>query len=237
MKKSTFELENKLLNDGYDFIIGIDEAGRGPLAGPVVAAATITRNFQFPNLNFQKNVKCQMSNVKMFDLIRDSKTLSAKQREKLFDFIQEHFYVGIGICDHRTIDKVNILQASFLAMKAALSDLKSKIKNQKSKLQFKNQKEILDTRYKIPDTKYIVLVDGKHKIPNFSHKQKNIVSGDKLVKSISAASIAAKVTRDRIMLKMHKKYPHYGFRLKKHGPCRIHRKSFKPVEKLVKAKK
>jgi ribonuclease HII len=223
MIKSTFDLENKLRREGYDLVIGIDEAGRGPLAGPVVACAAALKNYESGIMNQEDE---------MIDLIRDSKTLSHKQREKLFDFIREHFYVGVGICDHQTIDRINILEASFLAMKKAVTELNRIINNEPG----------------IMEKKSIILLDGNKKIPNFSHEQRAIVSGDKLVKSISAASIIAKVTRDRIMLEMHEKYPEYNFAkhkgygtklhfemLQKYGPCEIHRRSFEPVEKLVKA--
>jgi len=241
MIKSTFDLENKLYNDGYEVIIGIDEAGRGPLAGPVVAGAATVRNFpachrltaqpmagrQFPISNFQTNSSDQNPNARILDLIRDSKTLSEKQREKIFDFIMENFYVGVGICDHKTVDRMNILEASFLAMKAALTDLL-----RKSKSEIRNPKQIRNS-------KFIILLDGNKKIPNFSMEQKAITGGDKYVKSISAASIIAKVTRDRMMHDYHKKYPDYGFDKHKgygtklhkktisiHGPCEIHRRSF-----------
>jgi ribonuclease HII len=218
MKESNFNLEKALIKQGYDFIIGIDEAGRGPLAGPVVACAAILKNYKSGIID-QEN--------KTADLIRDSKTLSHRQRENLFDFIHEHFYVGVGICDHKTIDRINILEATFLAMKAALSDLRGQIN-------YKNQR-------------HIIVVDGNKKISNLSLEQKAVPGGDKYVKSISAASIVAKVTRDRIMLEMHKKYPEYNFAqhkgygtkmhfkmLEENGPCEIHRKSFAPVKKLVK---
>jgi len=256
MKKSynlSFELERNLAQQGFDFVIGIDEAGRGPLAGPVVAAAAAlkseTRNpkSETPSSRAglatgQANSKSQDQKIflKNWDLIRDSKKLSAKQREKVFDFIHEHFYVGVGICDHKTIDRINILQATYLAMKKAIADLKSRMYKVLSS-KYKNKK------YIIPDTKYIILVDGNKKIPNLSLEQKAIVGGDKIVKSISAASIIAKVTRDRIMLEMHAKYPEYNFakhkgygtklhmeKLKKHGPCPIHRKSFHSVKILPK---
>lgn len=223
---STFDLENKLFSDGYDFVIGIDEAGRGPLAGPVVAVATTVRNDKFQILNFKSNPNDQISNDKNWGLIRDSKMLSEKQRENIFDFIHENFYVGVGICDHNTIDRINILEASFLAMKSALADLKKKIRYQ--------------------DVKHIIVVDGNKTIPNLSLEQKAIVGGDKIVKSISAASIIAKVTRDRIMQEMHGKYPEYNFAkhkgygtkahfemLHKHGPCEIHRKTFEPIKSLL----
>lgn len=245
MNKSNFNLEKKLLKKGYKIIIGIDEAGRGPLAGPVVAAAVILKNMCHSGHDPEsKKILKQVQDDKSWNLIRDSKTLSEKQREKVFDFVQENFYVGIGICDHKTIDRINILEASFLAMKKAVSALKHKIKS--------------DTRFRLPgcaqrasggrnDRGAIVLVDGNKKIPNFSMEQMAIVSGDKIVKSISAASIIAKVTRDRMMIEMHKKYPQYFFdkhkgygtklhmeNLKKHGSCKIHRKSFAPVKRVLK---
>ncbi len=188
-------------------------------------------------------------------LVRDSKTLSHKQREKLFDFIHEHFYVGVGICDHKTIDRMNILQASFLAMKKAIVSLMIEISNFQFLPPSRDPVKAVTisnkiTNSKSQNTKYIILLDGNKPIPNFSGEQKAIVNGDRLVKSISAASIIAKVTRDRIMLEMHKKYPHYHFHkhkgygtklhmkmLEKHGPCKIHRRSFKPVKKLARKKR
>lgn len=224
MIKPSFKLEKELWEAGYEIIIGIDEAGKGPLAGPVVACA-VAYKFEITN---PKNSKTK---IKSWNLIRDSKTLNHKQRESLVDFIYEYFHVGIGICDHKTIDRMNIFQASFLAMKKALTELKKTTKK--------------DFLYE----KSIILLDGRSKIPNFSGKQRAIVRGDKTIKSISAASIVAKVTRDRIMMEMHGKYPQYYFdkhkgygtklhmeALKKHGPCEIHRKSFAPV-KLAKTTK
>lgn len=218
---ATFDLEKQLFSEGYDFVIGIDEAGRGPLAGPVVACATTVRNDKFP-----------MANDKKWELIRDSKTLSEKQREKIFDFICENFYVGVGICDHKTIDRMNILEASFLAMKKAIVELKSKIIRHGGQNDF--------------NEKSIILVDGNKIIPNLSMEQKAVIGGDKLIKSISAASIIAKVTRDRIIREADKIYPEYGFAmhkgygtkkhfeaLKKYGPCEIHRKSFAPVKGML----
>lgn len=221
MIKSDFSLEKKLFEDGYEIIIGIDEAGRGPLAGPVVACAA---SLKFPKVQPSEKVEPSWS------FIRDSKTLSEKQRENLYDFILENFYIGIGICDHKTIDRINILEASFLAMKKALADLERSDPG----------------RFKVGPWKKIILLDGNKKIPNLSREQKAIVNGDKYVKSISAASIVAKVTRDRIMREVHKKYPQYCFNrhkgygtklhmdsLQKYGPCEIHRKSFRPVRKAL----
>lgn len=240
MIKATFNLEKKFLKAGYDFVIGVDEAGRGPLAGPVVACAAVLKNFQTtPDFGHPSLSKERKGEVLSWDLVRDSKKLSAKQRERVFDFVQENFYVGVGICNHKTVDRINILEASFLAMKKAVIALKRNMEHETWNIKQKNQK--LKTK------NCIVLVDGNKKIPNFSMEQRAVISGDKIVKSISAASIIAKVTRDRLMLEMHKKYPNYNFdhhkgygtklhfeMLQKHGPCEIHRQSFAPVSKLVK---
>ncbi|MFA6184065.1 MAG: ribonuclease HII [Parcubacteria group bacterium] len=236
-----FELEKDLFGKGWDFVVGVDEAGRGPLAGPVVAAAVVVRNSKFQISNFKSNSNDKKigntpsvlrtspprrgGEERMWDLIRDSKKLSEKRREEVFGFIMENFYVGVGICNHETVDRINVLEATFLAMKKAIGDLKSQIKEQK---------------------KIIILVDGDKMIPNFSLEQKAIISGDKLVKSISAASIIAKVTRDRIMNKFDKEYPAYQFAkhkgygtkihieaLKQNGPCKIHRKTFAPVRNAI----
>ncbi|MEF3691562.1 MAG: ribonuclease HII [Candidatus Moraniibacteriota bacterium] len=243
---STFDLEERLLTEGFDFVIGVDEAGRGPLAGPVVAAAVVARKLEITNYKLQTNSKKQTSSAKepvlndrekasnkisdeekMWDLIKDSKKLSEKRREEVFDFIMRNFYVGVGICDHQTIDRINILEATFLAMKKAIGDLKNKLASEKN-------------------NRMIVLVDGDKIIPNFSIEQKSIVSGDKSVKSISAASIIAKVTRDRMLGEFDKKYPQYQFAkhkgygtkihieaLKEFGPCEIHRRTFAPVRNAI----
>jgi len=199
--------EKNIFNLGYKLIGALDEAGRGPLCGPVVAACVLVR----PEFVIGDALKT----------INDSKKLSEKKREALFDLIKENFLeVSVGICDHITIDRINILQASFLAMKKALGALRQK-----------------------PD---FLLLDGKFPIPNISTPQKPVISGDALVFSIAAASIIAKVTRDRIMREMHEIYPNYGFdqhkgygtrihmeRLAEFGPCAIHRRSFGPVRKLI----
>lgn len=201
--------EEKLaISQGYKLIGAIDEAGRGPLAGPVVAACVIIPdNFDF--------------NKKIFKEIKDSKLLNFKKREELFKILLETLPdIGVGVCDHSTIDRINILEATFLAMKKAIGTLKTK-----------------------PE---FILVDGQFKIPNISIKQKAIVNGDNLVLTIAAASIIAKVKRDKIMEEFHGKYPQYGFnahkgygtkqhiqKLKEHGPCPIHRRTFAPVKELI----
>ncbi len=204
-----FNEEQNIFSQGYKLVGGIDEAGRGPLAGPVVAACIVMCRDALPCVSMEA-----------LDIINDSKKLSAKKREEAFEFIANSFQYGVGICDHETIDRINILEASFLAMKKAISALKER-----------------------PE---FILLDGKFLIPNLSIKQKAIVGGDALVFSIAAASIIAKVTRDRMMREMHKIYPNYGFdlhkgygtklhmkRLKEFGPSPIHRKSFRPVRKLI----
>ncbi|MFC1645384.1 ribonuclease HII [Patescibacteria group bacterium] len=227
-----FQIENHFFGEGDDFIFGVDEAGRGPLVGPVVAATVmiskeciIRINESLKNGDFDENI---------FDFVRDSKKLTEKKREEVYEFIVNNFYVGVGVCDHDTVDRINILQASFLSMKKAIVDLRGKLKKSKGNDFFIEDKSI-------------ILVDGNKTIPNLSGKQKAFIQGDKNVKLISAASIVAKVTRDRLLYEMHEKYPQYGFdrhkgygtkihmeALKKHGPCEYHRKSFGPVKRYLK---
>lgn len=179
-------------------IAGIDEAGRGPLAGPVIAAAVI--------LNPKKRIRG----------LADSKVLTEKQREALFIEIRQHALAWAAARGTvLEIDRVNILQATFLAMQRAVA--------------------------RLPIAPQQVLVDGNC-CPVFTCPAQTIIKGDEVEPAISAASIVAKVLRDRIMRLMDKKYPHYGFAqhkgygtayhlttLQQHGPCRIHRQSFYPV--------
>ncbi|WP_425484211.1 ribonuclease HII [Desulfobacter latus] len=195
----TFEKQAML--NGYKMIAGIDEAGRGPLAGPVVSAAVVLPDkFDVPGIN-------------------DSKKLSEKKREALFPVIQKHAVAfGIGLADHEEIDQINILQASLLSMKRAVEDLKL-----------------------TPD---YLLIDGRFTIDS-TIEQRSIIKGDTLSLSIAAASILAKVTRDRIMADLDLQYPEYGFKRHKgyptkahkeailtHGPCPIHRRNFKGVKDI-----
>lgn len=215
MQTTTFDIEKLKSPDGSRAVIGVDEVGRGPLAGPVVAAAVC---FKDPLFIIPEALE------KEFALIRDSKKLSEKQREKIFDLIQEYFFTGIGIISPETIDRVNILEATFLAMKAAVSDLRRTLRD-----------ESFGTA--------CFLIDGNQLIPNFSGEQEAIVGGDGISKSIAAASIIAKVTRDRMMDEYAELYPVYEFpkhkgygtkihmdALRKYGPCPIHRTSFRPVQ-------
>ena len=172
----------------YKNVIGVDEAGRGPLAGPVVAAAVILKEY-----------------TEELDEINDSKKLTEKKREKLYDIIMRNFDVAVGISTVEEIDKLNILNADFLAMRRALKDLKS----------LKNEKE------------YTVLVDGNLKIKEYIGKQLPIVKGDAKSLSIAAASIIAKVTRDRLMKDLASVYPDYHFEKHKGYGTKVHIEAIK----------
>lgn len=196
--------EKKLKKKGYDLVIGVDEAGRGPLAGPVVAAAVALRQTRFKNR------------------IDDSKKLTARAREKAFLEILDKSISGVGIVNEKIIDRINILQATRIAMEQAISSLVDKMGA---------------TGYK----RLHVIVDGNVKL-DIGFPYVNIIRGDGKSKSIASASILAKVTRDRIMSLYDKVYPQYGFKkhkgyptkshksaLKKFGPSVIHRISFAGV--------
>ena len=172
----------------YKNVIGVDEAGRGPLAGPVVAAAVMLKEY-----------------TEELDEINDSKKLTEKKREKLYDIIMKNFDVAVGISTVEEIDKLNILNADFLAMRRALKDLKS----------LKNEKE------------YTVLVDGNLKIKEYIGKQLPIVKGDAKSLSIAAASIIAKVTRDRLMKDLANIYPDYSFEKHKGYGTKAHIEAIK----------
>lgn len=214
----TFAYEREGRRLGYRDILGVDEAGRGPLAGPVVAAAVRYRSASFVVPRGHEHA---------FRHIRDSKMLSEHQRERAFQWIEEHFDVGVGIVDALTIDRVNILQATFLAMRRATEGVCERY----ASAQDKSAKKTL-----------LILVDGNREVPGLSVSQKTIVKGDSLSILIAAASIVAKVTRDRMMCEYDREYPGYGFArhkgygtaahllaLRRLGPCPIHRRSCAPV--------
>lgn len=196
-------IEKRLSEKGYSTICGVDEVGRGPLAGPVVAAAVI------------------LPDDLQIEGIDDSKKLSVSKRERIFDeIINSKAICAIGIIDNETIDTINILKASLMAMRKAVMELKSS-----------------------PD---FILVDGSFPIPHLDYPQFSIVGGDGHCKSIGAASIIAKVTRDKIMCKYEALYPSFSFskhkgyptadhmkELNLHGVTEIHRRSFKPVAELL----
>ena len=198
--------DKKYLVNGKKYLAGTDEAGRGPLAGPVVAAAVVLKTRRFKNR------------------IDDSKKLSARQREKAFREIGTKSVFGIGIVSEKVIDEINILQATLMAMKQAVSELCSKLEERKPLKK-----------------KMHVLVDGNMKLET-GISTTSIIAGDTKSKSIACASILAKVTRDRIMDAYDKVYPQYGFirhkgystemhrkALLKFGPSEIHRKTFSYV--------
>ena len=187
----------------FTHIAGIDEAGRGALAGPVVAAAVI--------LPLNDQIETLLHGV------NDSKQLSAKKRETLFDLIIQHALAyGIGQQPAAVIDQIGILPANRLAMKTAVSQLS-------------------------PAPQFL-LIDGRIRLPQVNIPQKSIIRGDSQSLSIAAASILAKVTRDRFMCELDSQFPHYGFTQHKgygteqhrmaiaqHGPCPQHRHSFAPI--------
>ena len=237
MKYPNFKEEKKLWKQGYKFVVGLDESGRGPLAGPVTAVAVTVRQFSIFNDQFSR--------------IRDSKKLSEKQREFFYEKLTNHSQIkwGVGLVSEKVIDKINILEATKLAMNKALNNLLQKTDDRRF---FAGGCHlIIDGNFKIHPTKYHqVLPLPEAKVFNrvkSNIRQKSIVAADQKVFSCTAASIIAKVTRDRIMQKMHKKYPIYGFNnhkgygtymhiknLKTFGPCKIHRKTFEPIKSLAK---
>jgi len=199
---SLFAFDDLFRKQGLTVIAGIDEAGRGSLAGPVVAGCV-----------------CFLDN-EVIEGINDSKKLTLKQRETLFNEIRKHAAVGIGIVDENIIDQINILEATRLAMLRAFKDLN------------KNVDLILIDALEIPELQNI--------------KQKAIIKADQKSASVAAASIIAKVTRDLIMNSYHQIYCNYGFNqhkgyatkqhleaIKKFRPCPIHRQSFSPVRELM----
>ena len=193
--ENMWEIEDGFYAQGVKVICGVDEAGRGPLAGPVCAAAVILpEHLEIPGLT-------------------DSKKLSDKKRRELFPLIQELAVAyGIGFASEQEIDEINILQATFIAMRRALDQLTVR-----------------------PD---LALIDGNRET-DFGLPVKTVVKGDSLSANIAAASVLAKVSRDDCMLKMAQEYPEYGFEihkgygtrahydaLREHGPCPIHRRTF-----------
>ena len=205
MEKETKDLlkyEKELYKKGINLIGGVDEVGRGPLVGPVVAACVILPpNYELPGLD-------------------DSKKLSEKKRDKYYDIImKDAVSVGIGIVDAKKIDEINILEASRLAMKLAIEDL---------------------------DVKPEYILSDAMKLDNIDIPYEAIIHGDALSLSIAAGSVIAKVTRDRMMYELDKKYPEYGFaqhkgyptkkhleNIAKYGVLENYRFTYKPVSDLI----
>lgn len=226
MNHPNLKEEKKLWKKGYKRVACLDEAGRGPLAGPVVAAAVIL-NSKFKIQNAKLKFKIQN--------LKDSKKLSSKKREEIYKILKNSKWIewGIGIVSEKTIDKINILEATKLVMKKAIQNLNKKLLY--PKFYDRRKQGIVD----------FLILDGNFKIDS-KILQRPIIKADEKVFSCALASIIAKVTRDRIMQRYHKKYPKYRFDLhkgyptrlhlkllKKYGPCKIHRKSFGPVKRLV----
>lgn len=201
MKYPNFREEKRLWRKGYKMVVGIDESGRGPLAAPVVAAAVRLAEDCPPLLG-----------------LKDSKKLTPKKRKEIYEMLKENPNIewGIGRVSEKVIDKINILEATKLAMKRAVRNLERKCSH----------------------TDFLI-IDGNFGI-NLEIPQKSIIKADEKVVSCTAAGIIAKVTRDRMMLKYHKKYPKYAFDrhkgyptklhrqiIKQCGFCKIHRRSFR----------
>ena len=197
----TFELETQAHSEGFDVVAGIDEAGRGPWAGPVVAAAVVLDPINIP------------------DGLNDSKKLKPERRDELFDKIIASSKVGVGIANVETIDDMNILQATMWAMAEGMRQL--------------------------PACPALALIDGNRE-PTVECATRTVIKGDGISLSIAAASIVAKVTRDRMMADLDDCFPGYEFAqhkgygtakhhdaLKRLGPCPAHRRSFAPIRALL----
>lgn len=198
-----FDFDTEKLNE-FDYLIGTDEAGRGPGAGPVFAAAVC-----FPNMD--------KTLFRLLDKLNDSKQLSEKNREELFDIILKNSIYSVHQGSVEEIERLNILQCSLLTMKKACNDVISELKSEK----------------------VIVLVDGNKKIPSSSFFQQTVVKGDSKSAAVAAASVLAKVSRDRFMKVLDKEFPWYSWAenkgymtnshleaVDKYGLCKWHRRKF-----------
>jgi ribonuclease HII len=203
------KFEKEATQNGFRFIFGVDEAGCGPLAGPVVAAAVY-----LPTLKRFKNH------------INDSKQMTPETREDAFHEIYERAFVGVGIMSETAIDQINILNAAHLAMEHAVMNLTRRM-----------PQDLCGAETFAKDV--IMLIDGNRFKSELPYQHKTIVEGDTKSLSIACASIIAKVTRDRMMEGYHQVFPQYGFKdhkgyatsehreaIKRHGPSRLHRRSF-----------
>jgi ribonuclease HII len=225
--------EQRLWQKSYGLVVGLDESGRGCLAGPVVAAAVVLKNPEFEIRNPKQILNSKFQIPNKLKEVNDSKKLSEKKREKLYDILINHPAIvwGIGKVGPKVIDRINVLEATKLAMKRAIINLISRL-------------PIADYQ----SLKLFLILDGKMKL-ELEIAQESIVGADGKIFSCAAASILSKVIRDRAMARYHKKYPQYGFAehkgyatkrhreiLKQDGPCKIHRMTFEPVMKSSKFK-
>jgi ribonuclease HII len=204
--KDTFSFERALIRAGYARVAGVDEAGRGPLAGPVVAGCVILPD------------DCE------YNRFKDSKQLTGSDRDSLFDLLHDcGAGIGYAVVSHEEIDRINILQASLMAMAGAMTHLATRMGAK-------------------PD---FLLVDGNINVP-VDLPQQTLIKGESKSASIAAASIIAKVIRDRLMADYHQQFPEYNFlqnkgypteehrrRIELHGPCPIHRRTFRGVREYL----
>jgi ribonuclease HII len=219
------KVEKKLKKQGYKFVIGLDEAGRGPLAGPVVAVAVVM-NSKFSNSKLIQNFhppgagkKFKIQNLE----VNDSKKLSPRKREKIYQVLKNcpHIQWGRGLVSAKVIDRINILEATKLAMRRAVKNLERKLGR------------------KFPKKRTILILDGNQGIES-KFLEMPIVKADETIFLCACASILAKVERDNLMKKYHKIYPQYNFsqhkgyptkehykRIKKYGLSFLHRKTFR----------
>ena len=201
--------ENQAIQKGFRFVVGIDEAGRGPLAGPVVASAVILKERRFKNK------------------IQDSKQMTPEERETTFHEIFEKAYIGVGIMNESVIDADNILQATFHAMNRAVTDLVSRLPTEVQRSETFSKDIHL-------------IIDGNRFRSEHPFSYQTVIDGDNLCRSVSCASIIAKVIRDRILMVYDRIFPQYGFKqhkgyataghrqaIKQHGLSLIHRKTFR----------
>lgn len=219
------QYERKLWDKGLNLVAGVDEAGRGPLAGPLVTAAVILdrTHFDTPRFNDVTGEKTDRDEQRESDYLKinDSKLLTPKRREELFKFISENAVeYSIVAIEPADIDQWGIMQSTFISFSNSVKALKIRVDH---------------------------ILSDFYPVKGFSQrKQTNIRGGDKCSISVAAASILAKVYRDNLMKKYHEDFPNYGFdrhkgygtkqhleALNTYGPCQIHRRSFKPVKLLV----
>ena len=220
------ELERELAsqalmnNTSAPLIMGVDEAGRGPWAGPVVAAAVI-----FP-AHFGVLSGIVEGEEDLLEHLDDSKKLTERRRQSLIQPIYDlALGVGVGISSPALIDEINIAQANYAAMRTAIAKARREASVQES----------------------ILLIDGKHTVPEFKARQRAVIKGDGRSFHIAAASVIAKVVRDKIMIDADRQYPVYGFAqhkgygtkvhreaLKEYGPCELHRLTYRPIKELIK---
>lgn len=240
----TFRYEQRKIKEGYTYIIGCDEVGRGSLAGPVVAAAVVLPSIKYNVLGIKQihPVKSSKAGIPipsgLFNRVKDSKLLSPNKRAELSEIIKQYAVWSIGLVSQKVIDRINIHYATLLAMRKAVEELLFFLSHCESQAkQSKNGK--IATFPAVARNDSLVAIDGQFTIPGIDIHQEAVIDGDNKVLSIAAASIVAKVYRDQLMLDLHQHYPIYNFAQHKgygtlqhrkmilaHGLSPIHRLSF-----------